>query len=93
MRGEINLIDYSKVEMFQVGVILFVLTFGYFPFQRASEIDQNFRSFLSQKEKFWGDVLKIRKVSHQLVGLLNNLLEPEIRKRISVDSALRHEWF
>lgn len=32
MRREIVLIDFSKIEMYQVGVILFVLTFGYFPF-------------------------------------------------------------
>ena len=25
--------------------------------------------------------------------LLDNLMEPEIRNRISVESVLRHEWF
>ncbi len=92
-RREFYEVDYSKVEMFQIGVILFVLTFGYFPFQRASQTDQNFKSFLFQKERFWTDVLKIREVSKQLIQLINHLLEPDIRKRASVDSVLRHEWF
>lgn len=37
--------DFSKTEMFQVGVILFVLTFGHFPFHKTNYEDENFRIF------------------------------------------------
>jgi len=80
-----------KADIFSMGVVLYCLLFGKFPFnpeERLEDIRKGIiTSFsLDDKEKLFTSLSKEAK------ELLSMMLEPEPEKRISMEGILTHKW-
>jgi serine/threonine protein kinase len=75
-----------KADVFSIGVVLFALLFGVFPFEnlRVNGV-QNLRTL---KVRFPSDV----KVSASAKDLILKMLEDDPEKRFSISDVLKNEW-
>lgn len=76
-----------SLDMWSVGVIVYVSLSGTFPFNEDEDINDQIRNAaFMYPAKPW------REVSSQAIDLINNLLQVKMRKRYSVDRSLSHTW-
>ncbi|XP_043931929.1 serine/threonine-protein kinase D3-like [Protopterus annectens] len=76
-----------SLDMWSVGVIIYVSLSGTFPFNEEEDIhDQIQNAAFMYPSDLWGET------SLEAIDLINNLLQVKIRKRFSVDKALSHSW-
>ena len=91
-KSQIDYEDCSKIDMFSLGVVLFNLAFEKFPY----ELDYSYkRNFLLIYEKIKKEKLKIpekKNFSTLFKKFLSNLLEKDIKNRMSVYDALEDPW-
>uniref|UniRef100_A0A8C6UVG7 Protein kinase D4 n=1 Tax=Neogobius melanostomus TaxID=47308 RepID=A0A8C6UVG7_9GOBI len=75
------------LDMWSVGVILYVSLSGTFPFNEDEDIKQQITNaaFMYPRQT-WASI------SLQAVSLINNLLQVSVRRRYSVGKALGHCW-
>ncbi|KAL9662816.1 hypothetical protein QQ045_027650 [Rhodiola kirilowii] len=78
--------DGAKVDMWSCGVILFVMTAGYLPFN-----DPNLMAMY--KKIYKGDFRCPKWMSADLKRFLSRLLDVRPESRITVDEILRDPWF
>jgi len=76
-----------SLDMWSVGVIIYVSLSGTFPFNEDEDINQQIQNaaFMYPPQP-WKDI------SNEAVDLIGKLLQVKIRKRLSVDKALGHGW-
>ena len=82
--------DINKVDAYALGVILFNLAFGYYPYDIKHE--DNYDVII---EKIKNNKLEIKNennLSPQFNDLVGKLLEKDINKRISIYEAMNHYW-
>jgi len=81
-------------DMFSIGVILFVLTFGKMPFGIASPGDPYFE-LLSKKDKstYWSIFGPPNIVSAEFKDLFENLTQLDPEKRLNLSDTRNHPWF
>ena len=90
-----------QADVFSLGVLLFIFTFGAPPFSRASPNDRNFAIFLRKNELFFKVHPSVKKyiakngpVSESLIDLLTSMLSSDLEKRpVSVQQVLEHAFF
>jgi len=87
-----NAYDGFKADVFSVGVVLFAMLFGVFPFENL-RVNGRFSQDPSRvlprlRVRFPSDV----KVCQEAKELVLMMLEDDEDMRISVDGALSHEW-
>ena len=91
-RKTINIKDYNKVDLYSLGVILYNLAFGCYPFGLTHE-DNNYNVIF---KKIINSNLTINEennnFSSYFVDFLKLLLEKDINKRININEALNHYW-
>ena len=91
-KSQIDYEDCSKIDIFSLGVVLFNLAFEKFPY----ELDYSYgRNFLLIYEKIKKEKLKIpekKNFSTLFKKFLENLLEKDIKNRMSVYDALEDPW-
>uniref|UniRef100_A0A6Q2Z773 Serine/threonine-protein kinase n=1 Tax=Esox lucius TaxID=8010 RepID=A0A6Q2Z773_ESOLU len=76
-----------SLDMWSVGVIIYVSLSGTFPFNEDEDIhDQIQNAAFMYPPNPW------KKVSREAIDLINNLLQVKMRKRYSVDKSLSHPW-
>lgn len=75
-----------KADTFSIGVVLFALLFGVFPFENLRV--NGVQSLRTLKVRFPSDV----KVSSSAKELLLRMLEDDPEKRFSISDVLSHEW-
>ncbi|XP_078064143.1 serine/threonine-protein kinase D3-like, partial [Mustelus asterias] len=76
-----------SLDMWSVGVIVYVSLSGTFPFNEEEDInDQIQNADFMYPANPWGEI------SHSAIELISNLLQVNVRKRYSVDKALTHTW-
>lgn len=63
MWGQFQQFEFEKMDLFAIGVILFIMVFNSFPFQSCEPDDPFFKAFVSNKQLFWQSFQKIRKIS------------------------------
>uniref|UniRef100_A0A8D0GXD3 Protein kinase domain-containing protein n=1 Tax=Sphenodon punctatus TaxID=8508 RepID=A0A8D0GXD3_SPHPU len=75
------------LDMWAVGVIIYVSLSGTFPFNEEEDIGDQIRNagFMYPHQTWVG-------ISGQAVSLIHSLLQVPIRKRLSVGKALNHPW-
>uniref|UniRef100_W5MU06 Serine/threonine-protein kinase n=1 Tax=Lepisosteus oculatus TaxID=7918 RepID=W5MU06_LEPOC len=76
-----------SLDMWSVGVIIYVSLSGTFPFNEDEDIhDQIQNAAFMYPPNPW------KEVSQEAIDLINNLLQVKMRKRYSVDKSLSHPW-
>uniref|UniRef100_A0A3Q1HI78 protein kinase C n=1 Tax=Anabas testudineus TaxID=64144 RepID=A0A3Q1HI78_ANATE len=76
-----------SLDMWSVGVIMYVSLSGTFPFNEDEDIKQQITNaaFMYPRQP-WASI------SLEAVSLINNLLQVSVRRRFSVGKALGHHW-
>ncbi|XP_071324201.1 serine/threonine-protein kinase D3-like isoform X1 [Trachinotus anak] len=76
-----------SLDMWSVGVIIYVSLSGTFPFNEDEEINDQI-----QNAAFMYPPNPWKEISEEATDLINNLLQVKMRKRYSVDKSLSHPW-
>uniref|UniRef100_A0A8C8RAM8 protein kinase C n=1 Tax=Pelusios castaneus TaxID=367368 RepID=A0A8C8RAM8_9SAUR len=76
-----------SLDMWSVGVIMYVSLSGTFPFNEDEDINDQI-----QNAAFMYPPNPWRQISAGAIDLINNLLQVKMRKRYSVDKSLSHPW-
>ena len=85
--------DLNKVDLFSLGVILFNMAFGYYPFGLEKDDAKNYeiiyQKIMKNNLEFDNDD---EYYSTYFIDFLKLLLEKDINKRISINEALNNYW-
>ena len=84
LRGAYNV----KADMWAVGVIIFLMLYGYYPFDGSS--DEQVMRAIVQAEPRWN--FARHHVSEAAKDFMRGLLDKDPSKRLSADHALEHRW-
>uniref|UniRef100_A0A8C8YZF1 Serine/threonine-protein kinase n=1 Tax=Prolemur simus TaxID=1328070 RepID=A0A8C8YZF1_PROSS len=76
-----------SLDMWSVGVIMYVSLSGTFPFNEDEDINDQI-----QNAAFMYPASPWSQISAGAIDLINNLLQVKMRKRYSVDKSLSHSW-
>ncbi|XP_067097311.1 serine/threonine-protein kinase D3-like [Osmerus mordax] len=76
-----------SLDMWSVGVIVYVSLSGTFPFNEDEDINDQI-----QNAAFMYPPAPWKDISGEATDLINNLLQVKMRKRYSVDKSLSHPW-
>ncbi|XP_023248530.1 serine/threonine-protein kinase D1 isoform X2 [Copidosoma floridanum] len=76
-----------SLDMWSVGVIVYVSLSGTFPFNEEEDINEQI-----QNAAFMYPANPWKEISDDAIDLINNLLQVKQRKRYSVDKSLLHIW-
>ncbi|XP_038670470.1 serine/threonine-protein kinase D3 isoform X3 [Scyliorhinus canicula] len=76
-----------SLDMWSVGVIIYVSLSGTFPFNEDEDINDQI-----QNAAFMYPANPWKETSGEAIDLINNLLQVKMRKRYSVDKSLSHPW-
>ena len=78
--------DLQKIDLFSLGVTLYILAFGCYPFDFTKEDDDE--EIYQKINSDWKVTDKNNNFSRHFIDLLNGLLEKDINKRINIFQAL-----
>ena len=75
-----KLFDSGLADSFSLGIVIYALTFGVFPWKYASVYDNQYRMFLSDRQQFWEQKMekvdiRVRNKYMDFVEILNGLFE------------------
>ena len=85
--------DGPKNDIFSLGVLLFVLAVGKFPFRNKSFSDDTYKCIIKKRyDKFWEHFSDFG-VSEELKDLINKLITANPSQRITIDKIFEHSWF
>lgn len=76
-----------SLDMWSVGVIIYVSLSGTFPFNEDEDINEQI-----QNAAFMYPSNPWKEISSDAIDLINNLLQVKQRKRYTVDKSLQHIW-
>ncbi|KAL0114046.1 hypothetical protein PUN28_011397 [Cardiocondyla obscurior] len=76
-----------SLDMWSVGVIIYVSLSGTFPFNEEEDINEQI-----QNAAFMYPPTPWKEISSDAIDLINNLLQVKQRKRYTVDKSLQHAW-
>ncbi|KFM62363.1 Serine/threonine-protein kinase D1, partial [Stegodyphus mimosarum] len=76
-----------SLDMWSVGVIIYVSLSGTFPFNEDEDINDQI-----QNAAFMYPPCPWKDISSDAIDLINNLLQVKTRKRFTVDKSLSHAW-
>ena len=83
----------EKVDVFSMGVVLFILLTGYPPFKFAKESDKWYQFIVKKKYRsFWNFHRKCG-LRQQETDLITRMIVFNPQKRISIDKIRKHSWF
>lgn len=84
--------DGIKNDIFSLGVLLFVITIGRFPFEKSSYSDRKYRLIMNKKyEEFWC-YYQGYNLTDEFKDLINNLLCYDPSERFTIDEISQHLW-
>ena len=84
--------DGIKSDIFSLGVLLFVITLGRFPFSLSSYIDKKYRLIMNKKyDLYWANYESFN-LSEEFKDLMNHLISFDPKERLSIEEILEHPW-
>ena len=84
--------DGIKNDIFSLGVLLFGITIGNFPFQRTSYSDEKYKFIIKKNYKRFWEFFDYIKISEEFKDLINNLICITPSQRLSIEQILVHPW-
>lgn len=84
--------DGVKNDIFSLGVLLFVITIGTFPFERPSYSDEKFKYIIKKNYRRYWEYFNYIEISDEFKDLINNLICVTPSQRLSLDEILEHPW-
>ena len=83
--------DINKVDLYALGVILYNMAFGKYPYNLDYEDEENYK-LINQKINKKLEINNENKLSLYFIDFITKLLESDINKRINIYEALKHPW-
>ena len=84
--------DGIKNDIFSLGVFLFVITIGQFPFEKTTYSDEKYKHIIKGRfSKFW-EFFNYIDISDEFKDLINSLINLNPSKRLAIDEILSHPW-
>ena len=87
-------------DVFSLGVLLFTLMVGDFPFESATKKDKKYANFYKKSPKlFWVKHSKAKKriskgsISDSFIDLVTKMLLPNPEERITIENIKLNEWY
>ena len=88
---EIKYKDLNKVDAYALGVLLYNLAFGYYPYGLTYDDSYDYKKII-EKIKKEIEFKNENNFSSHFIDFLSKLLEKDINKRISIYEAIEHHW-
>ena len=86
--------DYDKkVDVFSMGVVLFILLGGYPPFEHAKESDKWYQLIVKKKYKHFWKSHRNCGMRQEETDLITRMICFDPKRRISIDKIKKHSWF
>ena len=89
---EINTNDLNKIDLYSLGITLYNLAYGIYPFglirEDLKECEKIYYKIKNNKLEFDNK----DNISLIFIDFLKRLLEKDIEKRININEALNHDW-
>ena len=89
--NEITYKNLNKVDTYALGVLLFKMAYGYYPFNFKYGDENNYK-IINQKINCEYEIKKDKNLSSYFIDFVSKLLNKDINKRMSIYEALRHPW-
>lgn len=80
----------TKVDIWSLGVLLYVFMSGYLPFQGDNRNDVFYKI---QNAKYHFNHPEFKDCSEEVKDLIRKMLVIDPKKRLSAGEALKHKWF
>ena len=84
--------DGIKNDVFSLGILLFGITIGNFPFHRASYSDEKYKFIIKKNYKRFWEYFDYIEISEEFKDLINNLICVTPSQRLSIEKILSHPW-
>jgi serine/threonine protein kinase len=84
--------DGIKNDIFSLGVLLFGITIGNFPFQRTSYSDEKYKFIIKKNYKRFWEFFDYIEITEEFKDLINNLICVTPSQRLSIEQILAHPW-
>ena len=81
-----------KNDIFSLGVLLFVITIGDFPFESATYSDEKYKFIIKGRFSQYWEFFNYINISDEFKDLINNLISINPSKRLTIDEILKHPW-
>ena len=81
-----------KNDIYSLGMLIFVITIGDFPFQKASFSDEKYKFIIKKNyDRFW-ECFNDIEISDEFKDLINKLICFTPNQRLDMDKILEHPW-
>jgi serine/threonine protein kinase len=84
--------DLTKLDVFSLGVLLFVIYMKSLPFGKANLQDPYYKRFVENKEGFWKIFAKIRPASKEFKEIVQEMLDLDNKNRAVLQILKSHRW-
>lgn len=84
--------DGIKNDIFSMGVLLFVITVGLFPFEICGYSDRKYRLIMTKKFGDYWCYFQKYNLSKEFKDLIEHLICYDPSERFSIDEILQHSW-
>jgi len=88
----IDVKDLNKVDLYSLGVILYNLAFGQYPYNLSAEDAKDYDKIYEKIQGDWEIKNDDHFYSEYFIDFVKKLLEKDINKRININQAMNHYW-
>ena len=85
--------DVIKNDIFSLGIMLFTLLFGFYPFAKPNIADSIYKLFIEEEYcTFWAKFEQTTQCSENFKDLFNRMVCFDPKERINLDQIKNHPW-